>query len=347
MNAAVQTALGPVAVEDLGVTLIHEHLLISTLVYWRPPTLHDHEAHSLAYQPVSLDNLWWVRANIMDNRDNCIIDDVDVITSEVERFKRLGGRTMIEVTSTNIGRNPLGLAEISRRTGVHVVLGTGYYIAASHPADLRERSVEGIAEELCRDLQEGIGDSAIRAGVIGEIGTSDPVSPVEERVLRAAVLAQRRTGAPMVLHPAPGRHSVLRLADLMEATGADPHRVVLSHLDERMRDDVTALIALAGRGFVLGYDTFGREAYYASRNTQMPSDADRIHTLVKLIEAGYAGSVGLAQDICFKSELTAYGGHGYGHVLRNIVPRLRLAGVEQAEIDQMLIDVPRKLLAQP
>ena len=339
------TVLGPVPAADLGVTLVHEHVLMSLLVYWRAPAPDDAEAQAFATQPVSLENLWWVRQHIMDNRDNCQLDNLEHAIHEVRRFKAAGGGTLTEVTSANIGRDVRGLAEVSRRTNVHVIAGTGYYIAPSHPPELADRSVASLTEEMTRDLLEGIGETGVRAGVIGEIGTSDPITDVEERVVRAAAQAQRRTGAPIVVHPAPGKHSVRRLATLLEGCGADPTRVVISHLDERMRDDVPSLLALARRGFVLGYDTFGREAYYASRDTQLPSDADRIQVLMRLLEAGYAGSVGLAQDICFKTELTAYGGHGYAHLLRHIVPRLRLAGVTPSDLDTMLITTPRRLLA--
>ncbi len=339
----VQTVLGPVAAAELGPTLMHEHILASMASHWQEPTAAaDRE---LSHQPLDLELLWRVRADHNLLLDNCELRDREVAVRELKLFREAGGATVVELSSVGLARDVEGLADVAARSGVRIVCGTGYYVAASHPPGTADRDVEDLAEEMAREIREGIGDTGIRAGAIGEIGVSEPMAPVECTVLLAAARAQRMTGAALVVHPGAGIASIGAVADLVEGANVDPTRVVLAHADERLRGDVAGLIALLRRGFTLGFDTFGRDGYMPWRRRQHPSDARRIETLVGLLDAGFAGQVVLSQDLAWKHELTAFGGQGYGHVLRNIVPRLRQSGVPDETIRQMLVENPQRLLA--
>jgi phosphotriesterase-related protein len=169
--------------------------------------------------------------------------------------------------------------------------------------------------------------------------------PAERRVLRAAARAQRATGAAMVLHSAPGTESVFEIIRVLSRAGARMDKVVISHLDERLRDDMSLFRRAAGSGIRFGFDTFGREIYYDGRRKQHPSDTQRIDTVCRLLDAGLGDRIALAQDICLKHELSSFGGQGYAHVLKRIVPRMLHAGVPQPAIDQMLIGTPAAILA--
>ena len=339
---AIQTVLGPVPAAEFGVTLMHEHVLASMASHWTAPA--DAADRALSRRPLDLALLWRVRANPNLLLDNCELLDPELAARELLLFRDAGGAAVVEMSSLGLARDAAGLAELSRRTGVHIVCGTGYYVAASHPPRTGGRAIEDLAAEMVRDLQQGIDGSGVCAGVIGEIGVSEPMAPAERSILLAATLAQRATGALLVIHPGAGNASIGAIADLLEGTDAPPSRVVLAHADERLRGDVPALMRLLRRGFTLGFDTFGRDGYMPWRKRQHPSDAQRIETLVALIEAGFAGRIVLSQDLAWKHELAAFGGQGYGHVLRNIVPRLRDSGVADAGIRQMLIENPRRLL---
>ncbi len=236
-TGSVMTVLGPVPTDALGITLMHEHLLFSLEAYWTPPR--ELPEPGIADAPLSLDNLWWVRQHPMGSRPNLIQGDPALAAAELARFKAAGGGTVVEVSSLGLNRDARGLREIAERTGVNVVAGSGYYIGASHPPDLAERTVEDVEAELVRDLTVGVDGTDIRAGVIGEIGTSEPLAPTERLVLRAAARAQRRTGVAMVVHPAPQHRSAAQIGawlDILEAEGAIPERVVISHLEELLRD---------------------------------------------------------------------------------------------------------------
>jgi phosphotriesterase-related protein len=194
------------------------------------------------------------------------------------------------------------------------------------------------------DLTKGIAGSGICAGIIGELGVSSPPMPVEHRVLVAAGKVQRELGYAISVHPAWGADGARLTARLVEGAGIDPTRTVLSHLDNRFRDDVSAFRELAARGFWLGLDCFGKECYYPHVNVQLPSDTERIRVVLELLDAGVEKQILLSQDICTKHQLAMNGGQGYAYVLKNIRPRLLRSGVDEATMRRLLVDNPRTLL---
>lgn len=344
-TADVMTVLGPVPADRLGRTLMHEHLLFNLETYLHQPP--DPADAPFVEAPITLENLWWVREHPMASRDNLVQADPDLAASEVERFKAAGGQTIVEVSSIGLARDVRGLRQIAEGTGLNIVAGTGYYVGSSHPPTLAGRTVEDVTAELVRDLREGLDGTTIRAGVIGEIGTSEPLYETEAIVLRAAARAQAETGAAMVVHPAPQHRSAEAFGpwlDILESEGAIPSRVVLSHLEARLGERLEDFATLARRGYMLALDTWGNAKHYESRDFTMPSDADRIRLLVRLVKEGLTPHLVLAQDVCYRDALTAFGGPGYGHILRAIVPRLLAAGLPAAALDTMLIENPQRVL---
>src|SRR4030095_11093047 len=182
----------------IDTTLPHHPLLIGLRVLSPDPAAAADKAR--AQEPVSLANLGWVRQNFNANLDNPRLLDEQVARDEILLFREAGGRTAGDPTPTASGRDRRALARIARATGLNVVMGAGYYVAASHPPDMNRRSVDELAREMIADITTGVGDTGIRAGLIGEIGTTYPWTDNEEKVLRAAVIAQRETGAPLMVH---------------------------------------------------------------------------------------------------------------------------------------------------
>jgi phosphotriesterase-related protein len=342
----VMTVLGPVVPEALGTTLIHEHILFDLSVY-NELRFGPGKAEPLPDDHLSIEKLYLVRHNVARLRDNVFQRDVDVAEAELRHFKDLGGRTVVEVSSVGIGPDPAGLAEVARRTGLHIVFGTGYYIGASHPADTADKSAGQIADEMLRNVLEGFPGTDVRAGVLGEIGTSQPLTPTERRVLEATGRVQAETGTAIIMHPDSMHRSYEQIApalDLIASAGAALDRVIISHCDDRLHQNYDSYAKLAALGCTLAFDTFGKEMYYPTRRRQYPSDDQRIDMVARLVADGLAGSLTLAHDVCYKTNLTRWGGDGYGHLLRNIVPRMRAAGIPDAAIQQMLVENPRRLL---
>jgi phosphotriesterase-related protein len=349
---SVMTVLGPIDAGQLGVTLMHEHLLIDVSYKWQPPT--EVTLRALAEQPITLANLGYLRRNIGAVRANFRLDDVDTAAAEALAFKRDGGGTIVDVSPVGIGRDPRALRAIAAQSGVNVVTCTGYYLARSHPPAVAGASLDALAEEMIAEIRHGIGHSGIRPGIIGEIGlgepmyvaghTGDEMHPDEEKVLRAAGRAQMATGLPLTLHIynyRPNRLAHLAL-DALEEEGVALERVVIGHLDVRI--DVEYAASVAARGAYAEFDTFGIEAYLDASLSEYPRDTERVAALVELVRRGYVERLLVSHDVCTKMQLVAYGGWGYGHLSRHIEPRLRKAGLSDAQIATIRVANPRRLL---
>ena len=336
-----QTVLGPIAGEAMGITLPHEHLLIDFEVMFREPA--NGGERGLARQPVSLANLGWVRHNFSSNLDNLQLLDEAVARDEALLFKHAGGQTFVDPTNRGLARDPLALARVARATGLNIIMGSGYYVAAAHPPDMDRRTAEDIARELITDLTEGVDGTGVRAGFIGEIGTTWPWTDNEQKVLRAAVAAQRETGAALMIHP--GRHERLPLAivDFIRKEGADLDRTIMCHI-ERTIADPAVLLELAATGVRLEYDLFGLETSYYPYNPafDMPNDGERMRQILFLIERGHLAQILMSHDIAYKHCLTKWGGFGYRHLLVNVIPRLRAKGADDKTVQTLLIDNPRR-----
>ena len=337
----VQTVLGVIAPDAMGITLPHEHLLIDFKVMFAEPAAARDKGR--AAEPVSLANLSWVRQNFNANLDNLRLTDEQVAIDEIMLFRHAGGATVVDPTPPSLARDPLALARIARATGLNVVMGSGYYVAASHPPDMDRKSVDDLACEMIADVTVGVGDTGVRAGLLGEIGATYPWTDNERKVLRAAVVAQRETGAPLMVHP--GRHPDMprELAEFVRAEGGDVTRTIMCHIDRTIAD-VGAVIELARTGIWLEYDLFGLENSYYPYNPSfdMPNDGGRMAHVLALIEAGYGDRLLLSHDIAYKTSLVKYGGYGYHHLLVNVVPRLRRKGVDDAGVRQLLVDNPKR-----
>ncbi|MEX2221912.1 MAG: hypothetical protein WEG40_08945 [Candidatus Rokuibacteriota bacterium] len=344
LSGQAQTVLGPIAGEAMGITLPHEHLLIDFEVMFKEPA--NGSERGLARQPVSLANLGWVRQNFSSNLDNLQLLDERVARDEALLFKHAGGQTFVDPTNRGLARDPLALARVARATGLNVIMGSGYYVAAAHPPDMDRKTAEDITREIVTDLTEGVGDTGVRAGFIGEIGTTWPWSDGEKKVVRAAVAAQRETGAALMIHP--GRHERLPLAivDFIRKEGADLGRTIMCHV-ERTIADPAVLLELAATGVRLEYDLFGLETSYYPYNPafDMPNDGERMRQILFLIERGHLAQILMSHDIAYKHCLTAWGGFGYHHLLVNVIPRLRAKGADDKAIQTLLIDNPRRAFA--
>ena len=340
MADKAQTVLGPIPGDELGITLPHEHLLIDFRLMYREPE--GSSGRGRASEPVGLQNHYEILYDWTRNLDNLHLFDEKTAIEEALEFCLEGGRTLVDATSVGIGREPLALQRISRATGLHVIMGAGYYVAACHPPDMDRRTQDQITREIVRDVTEGVGDTGVRAGMIGEIGCTWPWTANERKSVRGAAEAARETGAPLMIHP--GRDPAAPEAHLEEVrkTGLDLGRVIMCHIDRTIADPAR-LKALAETGCFLEYDLFGTEiSFYPLGEIEMPSDAERMRQILWLLEQGHARQVLMSHDIFSKVHLTRYGGHGYGHILRRIVPRLRKKGLGDKELKTLLVENPTR-----
>jgi len=343
----VQTVLGMISPDSLGITLPHEHLFIDC-----SQTLQDHKPTNaseltLYYEPVELQNLWWVTYHPISNRDNLILQNEEIAVKEASFFRQAGGGTIVDVSSASIGRNPQALVRLSQATGLNIVMGSGFYIAPSHPDIMGRLTEEEICEEIVREITVGIGNTPIRAGIIGEMGCSWPLNENERKALRGAAQAQRLTGAPLSIHPGrnpnPGIRTCLELIDILSKAGADISHTTVCHI-ERTIIDHEERCKLAETGCYLEYDIFGWEGYHNVLTVDLPNDSYRINQIIDLIDRGYIDQILISQDICWKHRLRSYGGHGYDHILRNVIPVMRAKGMSEEQLHALLVRNPKRLL---
>ena len=325
----------------MGVTLPHEHLLIDFKVMFAEPAAASDKGR--AWEPVSLANLGWVRQNFNASLDNLRLTDEQVAKDEIRLFKDAGGRTVIDPTPTSLARDPEALARIARATGLNIVMGAGYYVAAAHPPDMDRRSVDDLAREMIADVTSGVGATGIRSGLIGELGCSWPWTDNEKKVVRAGIAAQRATGAPLMIHPGRNPRAPVDIAEYVEKEGGDLRRTIMCHICRTIAD-VGAVIDLAQTGIWLEYDLFGLEnSYYPYHPAfDMPNDGGRMAHVLALIEAGHQNQILMSHDIAYKTSLVKYGGYGYHHLLVNVVPRLRMKGVDDAGLRRLLVENPTR-----
>ncbi len=333
----VQTVLGAVPPGALGVTLMHEHLLCDVT----PPDL---AIQGLPEIEITLENVFEVRHHWCRHYGNHILASVDDMVQEALLFREAGGGTIVELTTVGMKPDPLGLHAISAQSGVHVVAGCGTYVESFAGAALAGHSVEELAAEIIASVRDGIAGTGVRAGIIGEIGVSDPWTEGEQNALRAAAVAQRETGAAVNVHPGRDPDSPLAILRLFAAGGGDPTRLVLSHMDRTLMTE-EGIMPLLEMGAVVEWDFFGIESsYYPFAPIDLPNDAMRLDLIRRLMDRGHAEQIAISHDICTRTRLRRYGGHGYAHMLDNVRPVMRRKGFSEEEIQVLLVETPRSLL---
>lgn len=341
LQGRVLTVAGAVDSAALGQTLMHEHLFtdLRRPVHARRPD----EDLPEAFKPLTLANLSRTR-NGGSNSDNDVIDDLDVVSGEANAFAAVDGGTIVDVTGPHLGRAPEKLLQLSRRTGLHVVMGAGYYTPTFHPVDMDDRTVAGIAGEIVRDIVAGVAGTGIRAGIIGEIGAeSSPLTGNEWKSVRASAQASRVTGAPLTFHHGGQGEEKLRVIDVCQEEGVAPENIVLGHAAGLALDKGLAERVLA-RGVFIEFDFLAAPGSPWGHLILM-GDHTIAAGLAALIDRGHTDQILLGHDVCQKIQLKKYGGKGYDYISRHFLPVLRRLGVGDEAIHAIMVDNPARALA--
>ncbi|AVH42723.1 phosphotriesterase [Agrobacterium tumefaciens] len=339
-SGKIMTVRGAIAADQLGVTLMHEHILNDCRCWWHAPR--TPERQYLAEGFVCMEILGELRQDPFVNKHNITLDDEPLAIAELKDFATAGGQTVVEPTCQGIGRNPLALRRISEATGLNVVMGAGYYLASSHPEKVAGLTVEAIADEIVHEALHGVDGTDVRIGLIGEIGVSADFTAAEEKSLRGAAQAQVRTGLPLMVHLPGWLRLGHRVLDIVADEGADLNHTVLCHMNPS-HADITYQSELADRRAFIEYDMIGMDFFYADQQVQCPSDEDAARSIVTLAEGGYLDRILLSHDVFLKMMLTRYGGNGYAYILRHFLPRLKRHGLDDATLQTLMRDNPRSV----
>jgi len=301
----VITVRGPIDPSEMGVTQTHEHLLIDAF---------DHYA---SYE--------------------FVIDDEEMVVQELREFTGRGGKTICDVTTEEIGRNPKALRRISEAAGIHVVMGAGWYREFGYPKVVQERTSTELADILVREIEQGVRDTGVRAGFIGEIGTGRHfIKPAEERVFRAACLAQQRTGVAISTHTTRWGTLALEQIAMLKEFGADLSKVIIGHLGDRR--GAGHLLGVAEKGVYLEIDNIGYLDYQP--------ELVRADNVAALVKEGFGERVLLSEDICSLRHLKYQGGKGYGYLLEVFVPMLKERGLRDEHLHKLLVENPARAFAR-
>ncbi len=339
MTGKAMTVSGPIEPDQLGFTLMHEHLFLDLSKNHMPDP--DAPATELDrwFAPLQLSNLHLAR-RMMPLVDNYILSSESDAVAEVADFARLGGGTLVDVTSRGLKRDIPAIVRVARTAGVNIVLGSGWYQKLFHPKDMDARTVESLTDEIVRDITVGIPDTGVRSGIIGEIGVNgDPITPNEDRNIRAAARASVATGAAISFHSPPLKDEKMAVLDIVEEEGADLTRVILGH-SCHMADDLPYMLSLLERGVCIQFDTLG-----VVKTTEVGRDHIVANAIPQLIAAGYADRILLSQDVCWKMHLKKYGGAGYTYLQETFLPYIESLGVSKSEMRRIMVENPKRLLA--
>jgi phosphotriesterase-related protein len=309
MATTVETARGPLATSELGATLMHEHVVT------RSPGVQENWPHL------------WDRPGIVALAEKKLAD-----------LHQRGIRTIVDLTTVDLGRDIALIGEVAKRSRVNIVVATGVWWMPQRY--FSAHGIDAVADLFIRDIKEGIGTSGIKAAIIKCATDTAGVTPVIENILRASARAQKATGVPISTHTwAAGRVGETQQA-IFAQEGVDLRRVIIGHSGDS--EDLKYLRGLMERGSTIGMDRFGLDNF-------LPTEK-RVEVLARLCAEGFAPKMVLSHDAnCWTDMLSEDDKRrtrprwNYNHISDDILPALRKAGVAEEQIDQMLVRNPRAI----
>jgi len=319
----VETVKGAVDTAELGPTLMHEHVFVLSTEHVQNYGAGD----------------WW-------DEEERVADAV----AKLDALPSIGIRTIADPTVWGLGRYIPRIQRIAEQTSVNIIVATGIYTYESVPHQYEHRGpgllfdseVDPMVDDFVRDLTRGIADTGVKAAFLKCAIDAPGLTPGVERVMRACAGAHRETGAPITCHTSSPTFAGREAVQVFAEEQVDLTKVVIGHAGDS--NDLDYLRELADQGVTLGMDRFGLDVYNPT--------ADRVDTIVRLAETGYADRMVLSHDAScyidyFPGEAQAsvpvlMPNWHFQHVSNDVLPELRRRGVSDAQIDQMLIDNPQR-----
>ena len=342
MPKTVMTVNGEININSLGTTLMHEHIYANNAGWWHCPSCKDRM--DLANSSVNMNIIGELRMDPFVNKDNIVLNDLSAATNELIELYNLGGRTIVDPTNIGIGRDHNILKDISEKTKLNIVMGSGFYLEPTHPEYVSKMNKNNISELIINEFEYGVDNSGIKIGLVGEIGISKDFTNEEEKVLRGAAIAARETKLPLSVHlPGWERHGK-KVLNIAKEEGCLDKQIILCHMNPS-HNDLDYQKDLADNGAWIEYDMIGMDFYYADQKVQCPYDNENALAIRNLIEDGYINSILLSQDVFIKMMLKKYGGFGYTYILTHFKNRLINLGVSDDQIYEILTNNPKKVFS--
>lgn len=336
----IRTVLGDIKKEELGVTTAHEH------VYSDLRPLVDAMDHKDFYSPLTADKRYLVNEDPYFILDNALLNPEDSLV-DMKIFNKYGGGALVECTTDDFGRNPIVLKDLALKSGLNVIMGCGHYIDASLSPEVKNSSIDTLAKEIIDDITVGVCGTGIKAGIIGEVGTSMEITDAEWKNVTASAIASKETGASIHFHTALWGRNASAIIKEVNKHGVSSEKICIDHIDVALRSDY--LYEILDQGAYVEFDNIGKEFYVPKDNQgllhgRFAYDLERAEVIADLVNRGYADKILLSIDICLKSMQIPNGGNGYVHLLRHFKPMLKDVGISERDIDKMFIDNPSNFL---
>lgn len=333
----INTVLGPLPIDSLGITSPHEHIFIDMrgcvdIKGDEPKSFYD------TFTAENRAEVWQDPYAILDNALQSELEDA---IYEMEYFKEWGGETIIDCTLDEIGRDVKKLKEVASRTGVNIIVGCGHYYDKAHFSYVKDATVDTLVREMYRDLTVGIQGTDIKAGIIGEIGTSAVITDSEKKVLKAAGVVGSQTGSAIHVHTDLYTENGYEVVKILKSEGVRPEKICIDHVDVWLRPDY--IRGLLNLGVFVEFDNFGKE-FYVSEKRRFAYDLERIDVLKNLIDEGFGDRILISNDICLKSMWKKYGGLGYAHILRTVKEMALQKGIDENAYNNLLTENVKSFL---
>jgi len=260
----VNTALGPIHPDELGVTATHEHIL------WGPP--------GWEYDPE-----WWFHYPKVFAK--CLADLVE--------YRTLGGKTVVDCGGIGLGRDVELYRMFSKYSGVHIVLSTGFWAEGGFYNHFLDKDIDYLEDLFVRELTQGIGNTGVKAGVIKVGHGHDEITELEDRLHRAAARAAKRTGCAIITH---GAWFGLKQLEIFQSEGLDLSRVIVSHCSDAEAIDLERDKTMAKMGAWPNYDSFRHEPSWSTAAHGM-ADELKADLVKAMIDAGFIDKILLSGDV--------------------------------------------------
>ena len=258
--------------------------------------------------------------------DDCRLDCKNETIEEFKKLYENGVRNITEVTNIGMGRDVNYIKEVSEKSGINVICATGFYKEPFYPEFVYEKNEKELSEIMKNDILKGIDGTDIKAGIIGEIGSSkDIITETELKVFKSAIIAHLETGVPITTHTSLGRmgHEQVKL---FKEYKVNTDKIVIGHVD--LSGNVEYILEMLYNGVYVEFDTIGKNNYLA--------DDIRIEMLKEIEKRELIDRVFLSMDITRKSNMEYKGGIGYNYIFKVFIPKLKEAGIKENSIEKML-----------
>jgi phosphotriesterase-related protein len=332
-GAVIRTILSDFAPEDLagGATLFHEHmsLVADFMPRWIKYSADTRAANGLPNPAPAAGRGAAPPVAPPTPSGPYFMQDLDLMNEELAIAKQEGIACIVDGGHADMGRDLAFLRELSRKSGMPIVAGAGFYTQPFYPREIATLSEEQIVQALIKQVESD------PVGVFGEIGSWDDMTRDERKVFRAVGKAHLATNLPIFTHTGIPGKAALEQLDILEDAGVDPHRVVIGHLGNLVDPNVQVHKAICRRGAFVGFDRQGGGG-----------DAQQVPLVMALLEAGFADNLMFSSDFSNAAQLKRTNKEfGYAKTLSVFVPKLKAAGANDEVLRQIMVDNPRRFLA--